>query len=128
GEGWPLDESARLREPGGRFALVVLDEELDLAARDLVADLLEEELIAVDHVLAVGGQRPALRHDHADFDGPLLRGGRRGRHHQRGAHDGEEQEGLDHRREASSTMRSTSSASRKRSRSSAVAAARTRAT
>ena len=47
-----LDHLARLVERGGRVALVVLDDQLDLAAAHLAPDLVEVELGAVHHVLA----------------------------------------------------------------------------
>src|SRR6266545_3179289 len=68
-----LDEAARLGEARGGLPLVILGDQLDLAAGQAPALLLEEELHAVGHVLAIGGQWARLRQEKADLDRPLLR-------------------------------------------------------
>jgi hypothetical protein len=67
-----LDHLACLVERGGRVALVVLDDQLDLASADLAADLVEIELGAVDHVLADLRERAGERREHADLDRAAL--------------------------------------------------------
>jgi len=57
-----LDERPRLREGGGGLRLGILDEQLDLARGQALALLLEVELEAVLHLLAVRRQRPRLGH------------------------------------------------------------------
>ncbi len=71
------DELPVLRDGRGRVALRVLLEQLDLAAARLVADLLERELEAVEHVLARLGEDPRERAEESDAD--RLRGSRRTR-------------------------------------------------
>src|SRR5216683_930928 len=68
-----LHEASRLGETRRRLALVVLGDQLDLAARQLPAVLFEEELHAVGHVLAVRGEGARLGQDEPDLDGSLLR-------------------------------------------------------
>ena len=71
------DELPVLRDGRGRVALRVLLEQLDLAPARLVADLLERELEAVEHVLACLGEDPRERAEESDAD--RLRGSRRTR-------------------------------------------------
>jgi hypothetical protein len=60
----------RVLRLGGRgIALVVFLDELDLAPRRLVVDLLERHLKAVQHVLAGGGEDTGDRTEIADADG-----------------------------------------------------------
>src|SRR5215468_4656922 len=71
-----LHEAARLGEARRWLALVVLGDELDLAPGQAPAPLLEEELHAVGHVLAVGRERTRLGQDEPDLDRALLSAGR----------------------------------------------------
>jgi len=71
-----LHEAARLGEARRWLALVVLGDELDLAPGQAPALLLEEELHAVGHVLAVGRERTRLGQDEPDLDRALLSAGR----------------------------------------------------
>src|SRR5437867_2769882 len=69
----PLDEAARLGEARRGLALVVFDDQLHLAPRELPALFLEKELEAVDHVLAVGGENSRLGRDEPDLERAPLR-------------------------------------------------------
>ena len=85
-----LDQAPHLGQRAGRLRVRVLHDDLHLAARDLVADLLPEEVEAVGHVLAglreVAGERSEVAD--ADRVGRAGRAGRRGR--DRAAHGHEE--------------------------------------
>src|SRR5215469_17027665 len=61
-----VDELAILRDGGGRAALGVLLDELDLAAARLVVDLLERQLETIEHVLAGLGEDAGERTEVAD--------------------------------------------------------------
>src|SRR5262249_37769684 len=69
-----LAERARRRERRGGFGLAVLDEEAPLASGQALALLLEVELEAVLHLLAVGGVRARLGNQHPDSNRPFFRG------------------------------------------------------
>src|SRR5262249_2924156 len=89
-----VDQLARLGQRGGRRPLVVLDDELDLAAAGLAADLVEVELGPIDHVLADLREGAGHRREEADLDRRGLRAGRRRRRQrdekEREQHDGED--------------------------------------
>src|SRR5262250_178284 len=61
-----VDELAILRDGGGRAALGVLLDELDLAAARLIVDLLERQLETIEHVLAGLGEDAGERTEVAD--------------------------------------------------------------
>ena len=83
-----LDQAPHLGEGAGGLGVGVLDDDLHLAARDLVAHLFPEEVEAVGHVLAGLGEVAGERTEVADLDrlratgpGRPDRGGRRGAAH-----------------------------------------------
>ena len=58
----------RLRQRHRWNSLVVFDDELNLAATDAVADLVQQEQEAIEDVAAVLRERARQRHDEADLD------------------------------------------------------------
>jgi len=83
------DQLAVLGDGGGRVALGVLLDQLDLAAARLVSDLLERQLEPVEHVLAGLGEDAGERAEIADADrfGGRRRPHRRERGGEQAQHD-----------------------------------------